>query len=323
MDLESLDVKDRRLLLALDMGARKTDSAIANEIGLSKQVTNYRIKRLESRNIIKSYYAIVDHTKIGLKLYRVGLKLENVDNDKEREIIDYLKSRGSWIVTVFGSWDVFMGIYTKDEYDLMDFWKKFSDKYGYYVSDKWISLMTKSWKFEKSFIFPKKKDRKNSFVLGHKSSSVNIDEIDHAILQQLTINARQSTFDLAKKVKQTERIVQYRIKKLEENGVILGYRALINTALLGLKFYKIFVQLKNADSKDRQQIRGFVIQHPNVGYITEAAGGSDLEFEGHFTDSRALFEFITELKDSAPTLIKDVVYLEYVKEHKITYYPVS
>lgn len=323
MDLESLDVKDRRLLLALDMGARKTDSAIANEIGLSKQVTNYRIKRLESRNIITSYYAVVDHTKIGLKFYRLGLKLENVDNAKEEEILDYLKSRASWMATVFGPWDIFLGIYTTDEYDLMDFWKKFSDKYGYYISNKRISLMTKSWKFEKSFLFPKKKNRKNAFVLGHKSSPVNIDKIDHAILQQLTINARQSAFDLAKKVKQTERIVQYRIKKLEENQVILGYRALINTAMLGLKFYKIFLQLKNAKSEDRQQIRRFVVQHPNIGYITEAAGDYDLEFEGHFTDSRALFEFISELRDSAPTIIKEVIYLEYVKEHKITYYPVS
>ena len=54
-----LDVKDRRILLALDMSARKPDSSIAKIVGLSKQLTNYRIKRLEKKGIIKSLYIFI------------------------------------------------------------------------------------------------------------------------------------------------------------------------------------------------------------------------------------------------------------------------
>ncbi len=320
MDLESLDVKDRRLLLALDMGARKTDSAIANEIGLSKQVTNYRIKRLEKRNIIKSYFAVIDHAKLGLKQYRVALKLENADNKMEKEITDYLKSRSNILMTVFGPWNIFLSRYAVDEYEFMDFWKKFNDKYGYYVSKKWISLITRSWKYERSFIFPKKMNRKKPFAVGTEKSRVEMDGVDEGILRELTINARVSSFDLAKKLKQSERVIRYRIKKLEEENVILGYRPFINTVLLGLKFYKVFIELKDATSEERQHIRSSVLQHPNVAYCTEALGGGDLEFEVHFTDSQALFAFTKEMREISPTTIKDISSMEYVKEHKMTYY---
>src|SRR3989338_458487 len=116
MDINDLDVKDKRILLALDMDARKPDSSIAKIVGLSKQLANYRIKRLEKQNIIQSYYAVIDHTKLGLQLYRIALKLENITKEKEQEILNYLKEHASWIVTVLGPWDIWMALYTKDEY---------------------------------------------------------------------------------------------------------------------------------------------------------------------------------------------------------------
>ena len=75
--VKMLYLKDRKLLLALDMDARAPDSSIAKIVGLSKQLTNYRIKRLEKHEIVLSYYPVIDHTKLGLQLYRIALKLEH------------------------------------------------------------------------------------------------------------------------------------------------------------------------------------------------------------------------------------------------------
>src|SRR3989338_7862774 len=103
MDINDLDVKDKRILIALDMDARKPDSSIAKIVGLSKQLTNYKIKRLEKLKLIESYYQVIDHTKLGLQLYRIALKLENVTKEKEHEILNYLKNHASWIVSVLGN----------------------------------------------------------------------------------------------------------------------------------------------------------------------------------------------------------------------------
>ncbi len=320
MDLESLDVKDRRLLLALDMGARRKESEIAKEIGLSKQVTNYRIKRLEKNGIINSYYAVVDHTRLGLKQYRIMIKLENTDSEKEKEILEYLKGITSWVVTIIWPWNFSFAVFVKDEYELMRIWKKFIEQYGFYVADKWFSLVTTTTKYERSFIFPKKKNRKNFFALGTNPAQVSVDETDRKILKQLSIDARQSSLEIANKVGQSERVVRYRIKRMEDEKIILGYRPFTDTVLLGMNFYKILISLKDAKSEDRKRIRAHISQDPNIAFFTEFAGGYEMEYEAYFRDTQELYRFVCALRDFAPGMIKEIIPMEYVKEHKMSYY---
>jgi len=321
--VKKLDIKDQKLLLALDMDARKPDSSIAKIVGLSKQLTNYRIRRLEKQKIIESYYPVIDHTKLGLQLYRIALKLENVTKEKEQEIINHLKEKSSWMVSVLGEYDIWMALYVKNEFEFMTFWNNFYEKYGYYIESRWISLMTKFLNFERSFIYPKKKNRDRRFILGENPEIITLDKIDSKILQELTKNARQTSLELSKKINQTERITRYRIKKLEEKNIILGYRPFVNTTLLNLKYFKLFIQLKDAKKQDIKKITSYIIQNPNVVYNTEALGGYDFEVEVHFQNSQELITFISNLRETFPTNIKNITHMEYIKEYKITYFPLS
>lgn len=61
-----------------------------------------------------------------------------------------------------------------------------------------------------------------------------LDDIDAEILAKLSIEARMTIADLARKVGLSAPSVAERIKRLEEAGVILGYGARISPAALGL-----------------------------------------------------------------------------------------
>ena len=321
--VKMLDLKDRKLLLALDMDARAPDSSIAKIVGLSKQLTNYRIKRLEKQEIVLSYYPVIDHTKLGLQLYRIALKLENLTKEKEQEMINYLKDHSAWMVSVLGNWDIWMAIYARNEFDFMKFWTNFYERYGAYTENRWISLMTKFLNFERSFIYPQKKNRDKKFIIGENLKIAPINDIDLEIIKELTKNARQTSLELSKKINQTERIVRYRLQKLENQKIILGYRPFINTNLLGFKYYKLFIQLKDVTKQDLQKIKTYITQNPNVVYNTEALGGYDFEIEVQFSDSQELMKFISNLREAFPTNIKNINHMEYIKEYKITYFPSS
>ncbi len=323
MGVEKLDIKDRKILLALDMDARMPDSSIAKIVGLSKQLTNYRIRRLEKQEIILSYYPVIDHTKLGLQLYRIALKLENLTKEKEQEIVNYLKNRAGWIVSVLGNWDLWMAIYAKNEFEFVKFWNGFYEKYGGYIENRWISLMTKFLNFERSFIYQQKKNRDKKFIIGENPEVISLNNIDLEILKELTKNARQTSLELSKNINQTERIVRYRLQKLENQKIILGYRPFINTHLLGFKYYKLFIQFKDVTKQDLQKIKTYITQNPNVIYNTEALGGYDFEIEVQFLDSQELMQFISNLREAFPTNIKNINHLEYIKEYKITYFPSS
>jgi Lrp/AsnC family leucine-responsive transcriptional regulator len=61
-----------------------------------------------------------------------------------------------------------------------------------------------------------------------------IDEIDWKILKELQINARITFAELGRRVGLTTPAVIERIRKLEDSGIITGYRVEIDTAKVGL-----------------------------------------------------------------------------------------
>ena len=69
----------------------------------------------------------------------------------------------------------------------------------------------------------------------------NLDKIDRAILRELQKNARITVTELASRVGLSKTPCQIRMKRLEEQGYILGYIALIDQKKLGTK-HVAFVQ---------------------------------------------------------------------------------
>jgi Lrp/AsnC family transcriptional regulator, leucine-responsive regulatory protein len=70
-----------------------------------------------------------------------------------------------------------------------------------------------------------------------------LDEIDIQILDHLQTNARASHAEIGRLVGLTASSVYERVRKLEERGVIQGYRALVDPAALG-KTITAFVRVR-------------------------------------------------------------------------------
>ena len=63
-----MDTIDNKILMQLQEDAKQNTKEIAGKVGLSVTPTYERIKKLEQREIIKSYVALLDRTKIGKEL---------------------------------------------------------------------------------------------------------------------------------------------------------------------------------------------------------------------------------------------------------------
>lgn len=63
-----------------------------------------------------------------------------------------------------------------------------------------------------------------------------MDALDHAIIRELEANGRTSNVELAEKIGLTPGPCLRRVQRLENDGVILGYRAEIDPAAVGRNF---------------------------------------------------------------------------------------
>ena len=59
-----MDSIDRKILMQLQKDAKRNTKEIANRVGLSITPTYERIRKLEQQQVIKSYVALLDRTKI-------------------------------------------------------------------------------------------------------------------------------------------------------------------------------------------------------------------------------------------------------------------
>src|SRR3569832_660568 len=79
------------------------------------------------------------------------------------------------------------------------------------------------------------RSRRVSFCLNGAAGikTKRMDDIDITILQALQENARIPIAELGRKAGLSGKAVAERVKRLEEDGVISGYRAVLNPAKIG------------------------------------------------------------------------------------------
>ncbi len=114
-------------------------------------------------------------------------------------------------------------------------------------------------------------------------------------------------------------LVEKKLRNLEKNKVIVAYKLLLNTSLLGYEYYKVDLELE--DLNIIPSLNQFIIQHPNIIYRDIAVGGSDFEFDGEFRSPAEFYQFIDELRALFPGKIRRYFYYKALKVYKYSYFP--
>ena len=144
-----------------------------------------------------------------------------------------------------------------------------------------------------------------------------LDGIDRAILRCLSIDGRMTITDLSKNVGLSKSPCQLRVKRLEEHGYILGYRAMLSPAKLGLD-HIAFVQVTLSDTRAKalEAFNAAVRRTPEVEQCHMIAGGFDYLLKVR-TQSIADYRAVMGEKISAlpyVTSTSTFVVMEAVKE---------
>src|SRR3984957_3654834 len=106
--------------------------------------------------------------------------------------------------------------------------------------------------------------------------SRDLDQFDEKLLRTLERNARATSFELAEVVGLSPSSCQRRQRELEQRGIIRGYRADIDPAVLGQSF-TVFaaVQLERHVRSDVQAFQKAVTQLPGILEVHHIAGAFD------------------------------------------------
>ncbi len=105
-------------------------------------------------------------------------------------------------------------------------------------------------------------------------ANVELDHIDHQIIELLRDDARRTITDIAANVNLSTAPVKRRIDRLEALGVITGYTVTVDQALIGPSI-DAFTELRLAGDADIDEILASIQQIPEIREVFTMAGDPD------------------------------------------------
>lgn len=106
---------------------------------------------------------------------------------------------------------------------------------------------------------------------------MGLDKIDYKILWNLDYNARISLSELAQNTNLSKQNLNYRIKKLIRENVLLGFMTMIDIHRLGYLTYRIYFRFKNVNSQKEVEIIDYFKTNTHVLWFVSISGSWDLE----------------------------------------------
>jgi Lrp/AsnC family leucine-responsive transcriptional regulator len=117
--------------------------------------------------------------------------------------------------------------------------------------------------------------RRTRHLARRGSAGPALDETDLAILRLLAIDARVSLRSIARELGMSPPAITDRVARLEELGVIRGYRAEIDRALLGFPLV-VYVGIVSVQGSDQTQVVERLREAPEVEDVRLVTGPKDL-----------------------------------------------
>lgn len=121
----------------------------------------------------------------------------------------------------------------------------------------------------------------------------NLDPTDRALLEELSVDARRSHREIARRRGLSPTTVARRIQRLEEDGIIRGYAPLLDDELLGWGLHAV-LGIRIAKGKLRE-LEDRLARDPHAYGLYDLTGEYDALLIARFRDRRDLDRFVKHL----------------------------
>lgn len=310
-EISRLNKKDLAILQVLDQNVRASLTQIGKQTKLSKEVVQYRLKRLEEKNILTGFWAT---QTIGSEkaVYKLLLKNKSLGKEKKTEFIKFVKTLPEiiWFASTEGNWDFLITSFTQHSEEFAKTVLKIMKQFGKYFSQKHILKSTSMIGMNEKYLYKNKKIiiQENSFL----EQPIQQDKTDLRIIQSLSKNARITFSELGRELKLTPEAISKRFKRILKEKRIQGMNIRLNHSKLGLSYYHIFIAINNYNKKET--LCNYYKQHPHCVFIMNHIGFYDIHLEIVITEDK-IESIIEELTEKFGETITNYELLRIRQEH--------
>ena len=319
-----LSDKEKKIISSVHLQANAPVAQIAQETGLRSHVVRYTLNRLKEQGILTPMVCI-DPYALGLDYYGAYFSyLCQSDKDREKLLALLLKSPEIALASEYaGEFQYHAAAFVSKVEDMDHVFGRIAKLCKGQFLNKVLATRVRWSVFQHKFLAAHE-SAVSSYHFGRKQSkhkAFALDEEDRKILSQLTSSPQPPIMSIARALELPRATIEYRIKRLEDAGVIVGYMYIVPFAKCGLYSWRLLLWQKHSSEEFCQSLFSFAASHPNIKTIAHCLGNWDYEIR-----------FVSENPEELPSLVQSVYsrfsdqiasskLLTYVRRHKFCMYP--
>ena len=296
-----LDTLDRKILLALEGKARAGVKQLARAVRSSPEVVRYRLARLEKEGVIKHYMALVNFSELGYVGYGVFCCFASEEGRKE--VLEYLMAhpRVYWLSDFGGRFDLAFAVMARDDFEFYSIFTKIKEKARNALAGWEVAIRMELSQFPRDYLTTgERKANAKTPYFGRKLGKQTLDEADFAILKAISQTARAETVAVAEKVCVPASTAAFRLKRLEEKGILHGASPQVSCQKYGYQYYQFFLQADGLDEEKRRKVYGYAQANPNAVFLIETLGNWNFELIVEVKDQKDFQRQMTALRQALP-----------------------
>ena len=309
-----LDKKNKQLLNLLYLNSRESFVRLGRKLRLSSLAVERRLASLKKAGIIGLMHANIDRAKLGFGEYRLFFKFDVMDSRTESEVLRLFESypHTGWGVVAEGEYDVLWRIYARDEFEVEKAVFLMMEKFGKKIVEKAVVTTI----YEAYFTWDKVlgTERIAAFPKREHHAEEEIDREDMGILRELFSDSRAKIASIAKTTGLTPDTVGYRMKRLQERGVLTGYTAWFDSRKLGFNYYKILFWFQGSSIEEEQKFVRYCMAKSEVVYLVKTLGSWDMEVDAVVRNNEELHDLTRDIKTKFGHIIGRHAFITVVAE---------
>ncbi|HLC69145.1 MAG TPA: Lrp/AsnC family transcriptional regulator [Candidatus Bilamarchaeaceae archaeon] len=135
---------------------------------------------------------------------------------------------------------------------------------------------------------------------------MELDETNRRILFALDEDAFQSLAALSRKTGISKQVIRYRMLEMQQKGILRRCCVIVNTAKIGLSFFKFYLKYKNVNKELESEMVEFFDANKNVGLVDTCDGKYDMFIGIWAKDTHELYNIYKSLFKDYGKFFEDI-----------------
>ena len=271
--------QELKIISALQLDADLPLSELCKKTGLRAHTVHYHLRRLKEAGIIRRG-ALINLPALGFEQYAVYFSLAPTDPKNKQRLLAELKKhpRVFWFAELGGDFQYGMSVIAKRPDEALEFLSALSAKGDGQIMRKAVSLIVNLSIFRKKYLSPTLPvSDLDMLTIPRGETKTNLDQKDMQVLSLLAEGQGESVQAMAKLLGAPRTSLEYRIKKLKEDKILLRSIYYVNAGKMGYQTFKLLVYARGLSAKFEKDFFSFARLQPQVVFFVSNFGSWDFE----------------------------------------------